>query len=139
MKPMAWMNAAFGEDYSLHFIFSRHPTVPGWGGYEFRHGYALVDGEVRGLKAGKVRATRTREYIAAGFEVRLTDVDDVEHVLFGIPVVQHPWTPYGNIAVAHTGLRWHTTGDHTGFGLSQELIPLDAMSGATFRNGGAPA
>jgi hypothetical protein len=132
MRPMGWINANFGEDYSVQTIWSRSLRTDGWEGFTFAHGYALLDGRVRGLKAGRLRAVRRPNLMPTSYEMHVTDVDDREHVLVGTPVAQHHWACYSNSYVPFSQLRWHTrdgSGDRVGFGVSQENCPLDQLTG----------
>jgi hypothetical protein len=142
MRSMGWVNATFGEDYSINTIWSRDLDADGWDAFGFAHGYALVDGAVRGLKSGRLRATRGRFQMPVGYELRVVDVDDREHVLLGTPVGQHPWACYSNSFVPFSQLRWHTSdgaGERTGFGIAQENCPLDRLTGREFRARGVRA
>lgn len=123
----AWINAAFGTDYSLNTIWMRDLAKAGWDEYTFAHGYALVEGKVRGLKSGRLRATHNRRHMPLSYEIVVLDIDDREHVLLGTPVGQHPWAPYSNHHIAFSTLRWHA-GDQTGFGVAQENVPLDKVT-----------
>ncbi|MGW0025398.1 DUF7064 domain-containing protein [Rhodococcus sp. NPDC003383] len=131
LGSMGWLNAAFGQDYSINTIWSRDLNKNGWDGFTFAHGYALIDGQVRGLKSGRLRATRGRFQMPVSYELQVVDVDDREHVLVGTPVGQHPWTPYSNSYVPHSTVRWHA-GDRVGFGLAQENCPLDRITSGPY-------
>lgn len=128
LSSVAWINAAFGPDYSLNTIWSRDMDATGWDEFTFAHGYALVDGKVRGLKSGRLRAVRRRAHMPVSYEIAVLDVDDREHLLQGTPVGQHPWAPYSNSHIPFSTLRWHA-GDRTGFGVAQENVPLDKVTG----------
>jgi hypothetical protein len=134
MRPMGWINACFGPDYSVHTIWSRGLDTNGWDGFGLAHGYALVDGQVRGLKAGRLRATRSFQ-MPISYEMRVVDADDREHVLAGSPVAQHPWACYSNSYVPLSQMRWHGYRDGkqlTGYGVAQENCPLDQIAGRQF-------
>lgn len=136
MRPMSWMNACFGADYVVHTIWSRQLDTEGWDGFGFAHGFALVDGEVRGLKAGRLRATRGRDLMPVSYEMRVVDREDHEHVLVGSPAAQHHWACYSNSYVPFSQVRWHTLSDaqRVGHGIAQENCPLDQLTGRDFRS-----
>jgi hypothetical protein len=138
LRPMGWVNATFGEDYSVNTIWSRDLEKDGWDAFGFAHGYALVDGKVRGLKAGRLKATRGRHQMPVSYEMAVTDVDDREHRLIGTPIGQHPWACYSNTYAPFSQLRWHTP-DRAGYGIAQENCPLDRLTGRDFRAAGAGA
>lgn len=139
-KFMVWINAVFGEDYSIHAIWSRDPNADGWDEFTIAHGYALVDGEVRGLKAGRMRATRGPDgKMPVSYEMVVVDVEDREHVLVASPTSQIPWACYSNFYVPMSALRWHThdgTTQRVGHGMAQESNPLDRLTGQSFREEG---
>ncbi|MBB3082362.1 DUF7065 domain-containing protein [Geodermatophilus sabuli] len=132
MRPMGWINASFGDDYVVHTIWARDTAESGWGGFTFAHGFALVDGEVRGLKSGRLRATRARNQMPVQYEMSVVDVDDREHVLVGSPLAQHHWACYSNSYVPFSSVRWQTFDGRrvrTGQGVAQENCPLDRLTG----------
>ncbi len=89
-SPMTWNNAHFGEDYVVHAIFAFDRYAPAGSQHTFKHGYALVDGVVRGAKAGTAKALRNGPYVIA-VEMSITDVDDREHIVNGVAVNHSPW------------------------------------------------
>ncbi|HEY1969289.1 MAG TPA: hypothetical protein VGH89_15165 [Pseudonocardia sp.] len=138
MRAMGWINACFGEDYSVNTIWSQDLDADqnDWSRFGFAHGYALIDGKVRGLKEGRLRATRGRNLMPVSYEMRVVDVDDRAHVLIGTPVAQHPWACYSNSYALFSTVRWHAA-DRAGIGLAQENCPLDQLTGRGFRDRGA--
>ena len=75
---MAWVNAHFGEDYALQAIWRFEPREKPDAQFQLAHGYALVDGRVRGAKAGSLVAHRLGRF-PLGYELTLIDVDDRVH------------------------------------------------------------
>ncbi len=134
MKNMGWMNACFGDDYSVQVIFSFDPYAKGWDAFQLAHGYALVDGKVRGLTAGKGRAISRKGQFPLGYELVVTDIDGREHRLIGTAVAQHPWSCYSNTQAKLTVMEWHTNG-RVGYGQAQENWPLDRHAGEDFKAG----
>lgn len=141
MRGMSWINAAFGADSVVHTIWARDLESEGWDAFTFAHGFALVDGQVRGLTSGRLRAVRRAHVpFPVSYEMRVVDVDDREHVLIGTPASQHHWSCYSNLFVPFSGVRWHTItspsgSDRIGHGVAQESLPLDRLTGRGFREG----
>lgn len=94
-QPLTWTNAHFGEDYVLHAIFAFDRDGMQGAQHVFRHGYALIDGKVRGLKAGTVRVVRNGLF-PTFVEMKLVDVDGRTHVVRGPMRSHQPWQVYGN-------------------------------------------
>jgi hypothetical protein len=133
MRNMGWINACFGEDYSVQAIYAFNPLANDWAAFELAHGYALVDGKVRGLISGKLRAVRHGQF-AIGYEMRVTDIDHREHVLIGTPVAQHPWSCYSNSHAKLSMVRWFADG-REGYGQAQENWAMDRLTGLDFKAG----
>lgn len=129
-QSMTWANAHFGEDYVLHAIFHFDQNAPAGQQHDFKHGYALVDGKVRGLKGGSVHAIRSGIW-PTYVEMRLVDVDDREHVVRGPMVNHHPWKMYGN---ASSGLAmaqwWSPDVKGPGYGTYFDTWPTNCVRGA---------
>jgi hypothetical protein len=134
LLPIAtWNNAAFGRDYCVQAIFSLDPQAMGWEAFKLAHGYALVDGKVFGIKSGGVRAIRHCQF-AAGYEMRLVDVNNHEHVLMGTTIAQHPWSCYSNTQAKLSLVEWYSDG-RIGYGHTQENWPFDRLTGLDFKDG----
>lgn len=125
--PMAWINANFGEDYAFHGIWRFHPEKKGAEQYELVHGYALIDGKVRGATGGRMVA-RHLGRIAVSYEMTITDIDGHDHVLFGSATASHILQPYGYVTVPTTMVRWHA-GARIGWGHAQEVYLLHKQAG----------
>lgn len=125
LTPILWVNAHFGESYALHGIFAYDRYAPIGQQHSFKHGYALIDGKVRGANAGMVRTTRKGLYPLTT-EVTLTDVDGREHRLSGEAVTHHPWMAYGNNLAPVCMMRWQA-GDAEGHGTYMEGMPLNNL------------
>jgi hypothetical protein len=137
MAPMSWINAHFGTDYALQSIWSYDPRAVPEKQFKFAHGYALVDGKVRGAKAGSLVVHRLERF-GLGFEMSITDIDGRVHTTYGSPLAMHLWTPYTCTYVPTVFLRWQT-GDRVGYGNSQENNPLDRETGYWLRSGALKA
>lgn len=127
MNPMGWINGNFGPDCAFSTIWKLDQFKQGWDQFELAHGYMLVDGEVRGLTKGRMRAVRQGVF-PAGYETVLTDAEGREYVIIGQTVNQTPWACYSNIMAINSTVRWHYAG-REGAGLAQENWPLDRLSG----------
>lgn len=124
--PILWVNAHFGEDYVVHGIFSVDRDAPFGAQHVFRHGYALIDGKVRGATAGSVRTVRP-DLFPGSMEVSLTDRDGREHVIHGAVMAHHPWVPYGNNLSPITMARWTSADGRAGIGTYLEGFPLNRL------------
>lgn len=124
--PILWANAHFGENYSLHGIFSVDRDAPVGQQHVFKHGYALIDGKVRGAKAGRVGTLRP-ELFPTSMEMTLIDRDDREHTVYGSVLTHHPWVPYGNNLSPITMARWLTADGKVGIGTYLEGFPLNRI------------
>lgn len=124
--PILWANAHFGEDYSVHGIFSVDRFAPTGSQHSFKHGYALIDGKVRGAKAGSVRTIR-QGLFPSTMDITIIDCDDVEHRLNGSVLVHHPWVPYGNNLSPITMARWYAADGRIGIGTYLEGFPLNRV------------
>lgn len=126
-SPMNWSNAHFDEGDVVHSIFAFDRFAPAGEQHTFRHGYALVDGDVRGAKAGSVSAIRNDGYVNA-VEMRVTDVDDREHVLHGVAVSHTPWRLYGNTNSTMAMMQWRRAGsEKVGYGTYFDTWPLNQL------------
>lgn len=124
--PILWANAHFGDDYSVHGIFSVDRDAPFGEQHVFKHGYALVDGEVLGAKAGNVRTIRPALFPGA-MEMTIVDRNDREHIVSGSVLTHHPWVPYGNNLSPITMARWHASDGRRGIGTYLEGFPLNRI------------
>ena len=126
-SPMTWNNAHFGEDYVVHAIFSFDRHAPAGSQHTFKHGYALVDGKVRGAKAGTAKAVRKGPYVIA-VEMAITDVDDREHIVSGVAVNHSPWRLYGNANSTMAMMKWSTRDSGTvGYGTYFDTWPINRL------------
>ncbi|MFW2828713.1 DUF7065 domain-containing protein [Sphingomonas sp. ID0503] len=133
MRSMGWINANFGTDLAFQTIWSFDPLAIGWDQFKLAHGYALIDGRVRGLTAGRIRAIRPggKKVFPGGYEAVLTDLDGAEYRLVGTVVAQQPWACYSCSMPILSLVRW-TYKDREGSGQAQENWPLDSLTGQGF-------
>lgn len=124
--PILWANAHFGDDYAVHGIFSVDRTAPFGEQHAFKHGYAIIDGKVRGAKAGSVRTHRP-DLFPGAMEMTIIDCDDREHSVSGSVLTHHPWVPYGNNLSPITMARWHAADGRRGIGTYLEGFPLNRI------------
>ena len=104
---MTWANAHFGENYVLHAIFQFDRNAPAGEQHQFKHGYALIEGRLRGLKGGAVHTIRNGIW-PIHVEMRLLDIDEREHVVRGPMLNHHPWQMYGNAAAGLAMAQWRS-------------------------------
>lgn len=126
IHPILWLNAHFDRENALHAIFAVDRSAPSGRQHVFKHGYALVDGRVRGATAGAVTAHRP-ELFPAAMDVSITDCDGAEHRISGAVLARHRWTPYGNNVTANTMARWHRADGRSGIGTYMEAFPLNRL------------
>lgn len=126
-RPLTWTNAHFGPDYVIHAMFAFDKDGAPGEQHVFRHGYALVEGQVRGLKAASVRTVRSGLY-PTHVDMELTDVDDRVHVVRGPMVCHRPWQVYGNCFSPMGMVRWSSP-DRTeeGYGTYFDSWPLNTI------------
>jgi hypothetical protein len=134
MRPMGWANANFSKTSAFQAIWTFDPLASGWDQFGLAHGYAIVDGKVRGLTAGRFRATRPSDkgVFPLGYEARLTDLDGREHVLHGSVIAQQPWACYSCSMPILSVVRWQYEGAE-GVGQVQENWPLNKLTGKGLR------
>lgn len=126
-SSMTWNNAHFGDGDVVHAIFAFDRFAPAGRQHTFRHGYALVDGRVRGAKGGSASVIRNGRYVNA-VEMRVIDIDDREHVLHGVAVCHTPWRLYGNAQSTMAMLQWRRTGsDKLGYGTYFDTWPVNQL------------
>lgn len=131
MNPMGWINGNFDAGNAFSTIWKFDPFAQGWEAFELAHGYVLVDGEVRGMCAGRLRAVRNSVF-PASYEMVLIDPQGREYRYFGAIVNQTPWACYSNIMAINSTVRWlhqGARGHVQGYGLAQENRPLDRLTG----------
>ena len=105
LRPMGWVNANFSKSLAFQSIWKFDPLASSWEQFNLAHGYALIDGRVRGLVSGRQRAVRHGAF-PLSYEQVLTDIEGVEHRLVGVPVAQHPWACYSNSMPVLSMMKW---------------------------------
>lgn len=132
LPAMGWVNASFSRSLAFQSIWTFEPFAADWQQFKLAHGYAFIDGKVRGLVSGRQRAIR-RGAFPLSYEQVLTDIDGGEHHLIGVPVAQHPWISYSSCMPVLSMMRWFY-GSHEGYGQGQENWPLDQFGGQGIRS-----
>ena len=130
LRSMGWINANFSKDLAFQSIWTFDPAEEDQEQFALAHGYALVDGKVRGLTGGTLRAERDDPFPTT-YEAVLVDIDKREHLMRGSVVAQHPWACYSNSLAMFSTVRWVYQGQ-IGHGLAQENWPLDRLTGGDF-------
>lgn len=124
---MNWSNAHFGQDYVLHTIFAYDRQAKKGCQHQLKHGYALIDGKVRGAKAGAANVVRNGDF-ATAVEIELIDVDDRVHRLFGSVVAHTPWRLYGNANSTMAMVEWRRPGStDVAYGTYFDTWPLNRL------------
>ncbi|MCB2049997.1 MAG: hypothetical protein KDE63_01075 [Novosphingobium sp.] len=127
-SPIVWANAHFSDGYCVHAIFAFDPDADTGKEHDFKHGYVLIDGDVRGVTGSKIIADRDGITIRS-LEWRLTDVDGREHILTGQMLNHHPWLPYANNFSPISMIRWQNSQRDDGYGTYMEGWPLNHIRG----------
>ena len=128
-QPITWNNAHFGENYVVHAIFHYDRFAPPGKEHIFRHGYALVDGKVRGAKAGSAKAIRKGDSDnVIAVEMKIIDVDDREHIIHGVAVNHTPWRFFGNAHSTMAMMEWRRPGsDDVAYGTYFDAWPTNQL------------
>lgn len=128
MNMMAYINAHFDDDYVVQTIWSFDASKPDGSQHSFKHGYALVDGELLGGTGGEL-TVHHQGIFPASVELTLHDRSGGSHKIRGVPLAYNHWVPYGCCPTGHAMLRWETTDGRSGIGTSMEAYPLDTVTG----------
>lgn len=124
MRSMCWMNANFSKDFAMQGIWSLDTFAPEGAQHEFKHGYAVVNGEIKGAVRGSL-ITKRLDYFTTHAEFLLVDSDGVEYRTTGEAVNYHSWLPYANCLTPSQMMAWTMEGQPTGYGTLMEGMPLD--------------
>jgi hypothetical protein len=128
MNMMAYINAHFDDDYVVQTIWSFDASQPDGSQHSFKHGYAIVDGEVIGGTGGEL-TVHHQGIFPASIELTLHDQAGGSHEITGVPLAYNNWVPYGCCPTGHAMLRWETADGRSGIGTSMEAYPLDTVTG----------
>ena len=125
--PLTWTNAHFGADYAVHAMFAFDKDAAPGQQHTFRHGYAVVNGKVRGFKSASASTVRDG-YYPTYIEMRMIDVDDREHVVHGPMICHCPWQVYGNCFSPMGMVKWWSP-DRTepGYGTYFDSWPINTI------------
>jgi hypothetical protein len=127
-SAIAWVNGHFEDGSVLHSIWSLDRAAPRGEQHTFRHGYALVDGRVRGVLEGDLVLTRRGHFGTAG-ELRLVDVDGTEHRAHSAIRTSHYWVPYANCPSPISMHQFHMADGRSGIGTVLEGFPTNRWCG----------
>ena len=126
-QPLTWTNAHFGDDYVVHAMFAFDKDGAPGNQHIFRHGYACVDGRVRGVKAASVQTVRDG-YYPTYVEMELVDLDDRVHKVHGAMVCHRPWQVYGNCFSPMGMVKWWSPDRaEPGYGTYFDSWPLNKL------------
>lgn len=128
MRMMGYMNAHFGTDYVVQTIWEFDAARPDGEQHVFKHGYAIVDGKLRGGVAASLRVTHMGIFPRL-IELSFTDVEGQVHTLTGKPLAYCNWVPYGCCPTGHSMIAWDAGGRTGGIGTLMEAYPLDTVTG----------
>ncbi|MCK9504459.1 MAG: hypothetical protein M0Q95_09770 [Porticoccaceae bacterium] len=127
LKSMGWMNASFGEDYSLHWINAVDYSKKADEQMTLAHGYVVKNGSLFGLTDLDLKVNRLGA-ISVAIDVVATDIRGKKHRLYGTPIVGAPWSCYTGTMLYVAMSRWITDQGLIGYGLNMENYPLDMMA-----------
>lgn len=128
MRMMGYMNAHFGDDYVVQTIWEFDAARPDGEQHIFKHGYAIVDGKLRGGIAASLKVTHGGIFPKL-IELSFTDVEGQVHALTGTPLAYCQWVPYGCCPTGHSMVSWEAEGRTGGIGTLMEAYPLDTSTG----------
>lgn len=126
MHPMGWINAHF-DDLQVQGIFKFTPGTPGEE-HSFVHGYALVDGELRGGTGGSARVERKGGPMPTSYEMTVI-AGGREYKVTGTPLANKLWMGYSCCPTALAMVEWRTDDGRVGVGTVMEAFPLDHFAG----------
>ena len=134
MNMMGYINAHFDDarhpekSYVVQTIWSFDASKPDGSQHSFKHGYAIVDGELIGGVGGEL-TVHHQGIFPASIELTLHDQAGGAHEIRGVPLAFSNWVPYGCCPTGHSMLRWTTADGRVGIGTSMEAFPLDTTTG----------
>jgi hypothetical protein len=128
MRMMGYMNAHFDGDYVVQTIWEFDAGRPDGEQHVFKHGYAIVDGQLLGGIAGEL-VVRHDGIFPDTVELSFTDVTGAVHKLTGRPLAHNNWVPYGCCPTGHSMLAWEAEGRTNGVGTLMEAYPMDTTTG----------
>lgn len=128
MNMMGYVNAHFDDEYVVQTIWSFDASRPDGSQHTFKHGYAIVDGELIGGVGGEL-TVRHEGIFPRSIGLVMHDAAGGVHRLTGTPRAYHQWVPYGCCPTAHAMIGWKDTDGRSGVGTSMEAFPLDTTTG----------
>jgi hypothetical protein len=126
MRQMTWANANFSESFALHGIWSLDDLVEDGPRHEFKHGYAVVDGELRGGVGGTLNVERDGQFTRRA-NLSIVDAEGREYRAIGEAVNHLDWFSMGNAMVPMHAMRWHADGRPDGRGSLMDVMPLEMV------------
>lgn len=127
-RAVGWISACFGSDYALHMAMLLDQR-DGRTTYEsLRNGYAMVNGEVRGLVSAEV-VGRHSNHCPMSCRIVATDVTGQRHEVQGNAIAVHPWFNYNPSHVAFQSLmRWQATDGRIGHSEMADIYGLEYLA-----------
>jgi hypothetical protein len=126
MRQMTWANANFSTEFALHGIWALDDLVADGPQHEFKHGYAVVDGELRGGVDGSLVVERDGQFTTRA-ELTIIDAQGREYLATGEVVSHLDWLSMGNALVPMQAMRWQAAGQPEGRGAYMDVMPLETM------------
>jgi hypothetical protein len=133
-RAVSWISVNFGEEFAMHLAVPmniRNGEVT----YDaIRFGFIVEHGEVYGVTAAEVSATRV-DMLAMSNYIRATDIRGKTFEFFGSAVGGHPWHNFNPCHVCYQALFRYQWGDKVGYGEFGDIFGLDYLSEAMSRSG----
>ena len=123
---MSWLHAHVDDDYAVHAIWSFDHTGES-DALSLNHGYALVDGQVHGLRSGTGRTTRDERLYAREIELEVTDARGEIHRLSGRGLTRFPWQAWPNMVGFNVLAEWDVNG-RRGYGEIQDFVEAPRLA-----------
>jgi hypothetical protein len=128
MTAIGWQHAHFGEDYAVHAIWRFDPEAAPDRQFTVAHGYALVDGEVRGLVEGAMGVARQDgDGLPVCLRIDVLDRTGERHKITGAALASNNWVCYTSLQISHVYCEYRA-GARVGYGVHQEAFPLDMLA-----------
>lgn len=124
---MGWIHAHFSENLLLHVIVHYDPAAPKDDQFKLANGYILRDGEVNAIVAAEFESDRIGQQVTS-MRIRATDKSGQTLDICGAAIAGGPWICYSNQTSQNILMRWQSSCGHAGYGIAQELYPVDGAA-----------
>lgn len=125
-RAVSWISVNFGDELSMHLAV---PMVLKNGEVTYdpvRFGFIVQHGEVFGVTAAEVTATRV-DMLAMTNHIRATDIRGKTFEFFGSAVGGHPWHSFNPCHVCYQSLMRYSWDGKVGYGEFGDIFGLDYL------------